>query len=364
MTPQALSPCSRYCHPASVQGPGPGHGGSSSLSLGRAISLRGDRHRSRPHCPPSPPTYLGTMTRSVTRYSESSTKSSLFTMSLRVRVKRFPLGARGTKGVRSAEKHVEVPWTPAHPQRGGGGQNQEQQQETGEAQAAPGEGAPEAQRACPRQNRRGWQGLGRYRQSPEGLLDPTPPSPALPWREPPLPLSGGHHWGQTARYSSVHTAASSRSRLGCPGLARARRERRVALHASQWPGDTHLKERSCAQWNLACARVTVFLAQGSRPLYRQTGHDAANGTVCAVGTEAVASADTQCAPLPESNSSGARSRGRIPRLSAASLAPPASPRGPLSRGAAFPSTVRPPLPASRPCGPCTQHTLPNYLLSE
>lgn len=32
------------------------------------------------------------------RYSESSTKSSLFTMSHRVRVKRFPLGPGGKRG--------------------------------------------------------------------------------------------------------------------------------------------------------------------------------------------------------------------------------------------------------------------------
>lgn len=59
-----------------------------------------------------------------------------------------------------------------------------------------------------------------------------------------LLLSGGHHWWQTARYSSVNTAASSRSRLGCPGQAQARREHRVALHASQQPGDTHPKRLS------------------------------------------------------------------------------------------------------------------------
>lgn len=41
-------------------------------------------------------TYLGTMTSRVMRYSESSTKSSLLTISLSVRVKRFPLEGGGT----------------------------------------------------------------------------------------------------------------------------------------------------------------------------------------------------------------------------------------------------------------------------
>lgn len=45
------------------------------------------------------------MTSSVIRYSESNTKSSLLTMSLSVRVKRFPLNPRGTKGVISRKAH-------------------------------------------------------------------------------------------------------------------------------------------------------------------------------------------------------------------------------------------------------------------
>lgn len=50
-------------------------------------------------------TYLGTMTSKVMRYSESSTKSSLLTISLSVRVKRFPLEGRGTRGKPSREAH-------------------------------------------------------------------------------------------------------------------------------------------------------------------------------------------------------------------------------------------------------------------
>jgi hypothetical protein len=42
---------------------------------------------------------LGTMTSTVMRYSESSTKSSLLTISLNVRVKRLPLEGRGTHSV-------------------------------------------------------------------------------------------------------------------------------------------------------------------------------------------------------------------------------------------------------------------------
>lgn len=67
--------------------------------------LRSPTQAKNPNRHPSWPAYLGTMTSSVIRYSESNTKSSLLTMSLSVRVKRFPLNPRGTKGVISRKAH-------------------------------------------------------------------------------------------------------------------------------------------------------------------------------------------------------------------------------------------------------------------
>lgn len=52
-------------------------------------------------------TYLGTMTSRVMRYSESSTKSSLLTISLSVRVKRFPLECRRTMDKTIRERIID-----------------------------------------------------------------------------------------------------------------------------------------------------------------------------------------------------------------------------------------------------------------
>lgn len=147
------------------------------------------------------------------RYSEPNTKSSLLTISLSVRVKRFPLNPCGTKGAGSAERQREAAWAWASGTHGPPHTHntqalrQEGRQRIRKAQMSPRAASAWAECAANPpavggQSCCGWRGLRPHHQSPKGQWNPTPPSPALPLR-----LLGGDCGWQEASVTQV-------SRLG------------------------------------------------------------------------------------------------------------------------------------------------------